>query len=489
MKKRSLLIVPALLTPLVLVLTAFCVLMSPGIGFAQWEPDVRLTFADSFSALQPACMRALAVGPTGTLHVVWTDNRDGNTEIYYKHSTDHGTTWSADSRMTNDPQISTSPSVSTSGEEVNVVWSDERQGQGWPEVFFKQSTDGGLNWGPDTRLAENATDALCPSSASWGPNIYVLFWDDTGLPRIYYKHSTDHGTTWSADSILSNSTGGFPISALAVSDSVVYAFWTRLSPRQVYFRRSTDAGGTWAPEARLTANTSGTQTFPSVSASGPDVHLVWHSSTGSTMAVFYKRSTDYGVTWTPDTLLTLTPARAMYPSVSSSGARVGVSWQGDSLTSGGYGRNYYKASTDHGATWSPDTCLSGDFLSYPSSPFPCIALDGAAKHLVWEDGLGLGGGNYEIYYKRDLGNISGAWEDLSSRPAPWPTRLTVFPNPFVSFAAIPGHSSDRFALYDVSGRIVGTYRGNRIGSDLSTGVYFLKVASGDSRPVRIVKVR
>jgi len=34
-----------------------------------------------------------------------------------------------------------------------------------------------------------------------------------------------------------------------------------------------------------------------------------------------------------------------------------------------------------------------------------------------------------------------------------------------------------------------TCRGDKIGSDLSTGVYFLKVASGDSRPVRIVKVR
>ena len=230
------------ITPFVLVLAAFLLICSPAVSFAQWEPDVRLTFDDSSSNLQPSCMRALAVGPTSTLHVVWTDGRDGGYgEIYYKRSTDQGTTWSADCRMTNDPQVSTSPSVSTSEAEVNVVWSDERQGQGWPEAFFKQSTDGGLNWGPDTRLSPNATDALCPSSASWGPNIYVLFWDNTGLARIYYKRSTDHGANWSADSILSNSTNGFPISAIAVSDSVVYAFWTRGSTlKQVYFLRPAD---------------------------------------------------------------------------------------------------------------------------------------------------------------------------------------------------------------------------------------------------------
>jgi len=205
------------------------------------------------------------------------------------------------------------------------------------------------------------------------------------------------------------------------------------------------------------------------------------------MAVFYKRSTDYGVTWTPDTLLTLTPAWAVYPSVSSSGARVGVTWQGDSVLSAAYGRNYYKASTDHGATWSPDTCLSRDFLSYPSSPFPCIALDGAATHLVWMEGVG--GENTEIFYKHNLGNISGAWEDLSTRPAPYATHLKVSPNPFVSFAAIPGHSSERFAIYDVSGRRVGFCKGDRVGEGLSPGVYFVRGQDSASAPLRIVKVR
>jgi hypothetical protein len=54
---------------------------------------------------------------------------------------------------------------------------------------------------------------------------------------------------------------------------------------------------------------------------------------------------------------------------------------------------------------------------------------------------------------------------------------------------VPGHSSDRFFLYDVSGRRVGTYKGDRIGEGLRAGVYFIRAESGDGKPVRVVKVR
>jgi hypothetical protein len=65
----------------------------------------------------------------------------------------------------------------------------------------------------------------------------------------------------------------------------------------------------------------------------------------------------------------------------------------------------------------------------------------------------------------------------------------LIPNPFASFASVLGHSSDRFALFDISGRKVGTYRGDRVGSDVHQGVYFLRPESGGGRPVRVVKVR
>jgi hypothetical protein len=63
------------------------------------------------------------------------------------------------------------------------------------------------------------------------------------------------------------------------------------------------------------------------------------------------------------------------------------------------------------------------------------------------------------------------------------------PNPFASFATIPGYEAERFALYDISGRLVGIYRGDRIGEGLSPGVYFLKPEARGGRPLRVVKLR
>ncbi len=69
------------------------------------------------------------------------------------------------------------------------------------------------------------------------------------------------------------------------------------------------------------------------------------------------------------------------------------------------------------------------------------------------------------------------------------TSYSAFPNPFTSFATVPGHVSERFALYDISGRKVGVFKGNRIGFGLSAGVYFLRSEGKEAKPLRVVKVR
>jgi len=63
------------------------------------------------------------------------------------------------------------------------------------------------------------------------------------------------------------------------------------------------------------------------------------------------------------------------------------------------------------------------------------------------------------------------------------------PNPFTSFASVPGHEKERFALYDIEGRQVGTYKDDRVGEGLSPGVHFLRPEGGNAKPLRVVKVK
>jgi len=124
------------------------------------------------------------------VHIVWYDARDGNWEIYYKRSTDAGINWSADVRMTNNTSNSLWPSVAVSGSVVQVVWSDARN---WDdEIYYKRSIDAGVNWGADRRLTNNTSDSDFPSVAVSGSLVHVV-WQDyrDGNPEIYYKRDTN----------------------------------------------------------------------------------------------------------------------------------------------------------------------------------------------------------------------------------------------------------------------------------------------------------
>lgn len=67
--------------------------------------------------------------------------------------------------------------------------------------------------------------------------------------------------------------------------------------------------------------------------------------------------------------------------------------------------------------------------------------------------------------------------------------LKANPNPFITYATVPGHEKERFDLYDIAGRHIKTYQGDRIGEGLPAGVYFLRLTGKDTAPARIVKVR
>ncbi|MEO7292522.1 MAG: T9SS type A sorting domain-containing protein, partial [Ginsengibacter sp.] len=82
---------------------------------------------------------SLSVSGLGA-HVVWQDNRNGNYEIYYKRSIDGGISWGTDTRLTSNTAFSYSPSVSVSASVVHVVWTDERDNNA--EIYYKRDPTG-----------------------------------------------------------------------------------------------------------------------------------------------------------------------------------------------------------------------------------------------------------------------------------------------------------------------------------------------------------
>lgn len=378
----------------------FFVLFITIITQAQWQPDVRLTNDPAVSNLVNGNSHAIAA-ICNTLHIVWSDNRSGNYEIYYKRSVDGGSVWGADTRLTTNNALSWSSSVAATGNVVHVIWADHRDTGQLGEIYYKRSTNGGLSWGQDTRLTNDTSVSRDPSVTVSGLVVHVVwedFRDASEHQEIYYKRSTDGGVTWEADRRMTINPLNSYDPSVAVNGSIVHIIWEDLrngannGNTELYYKRSSDNGTNWSQDTRLT-NDSSISTLPSVSVSGATVNVIWSDFRDGNSEIYYKRSTNDGITWEADTRLTNNPGVSSSDNVTSYGQIVHVAWREER---DGNAEIYYKRSTDRGNNWEPDVRLTNNT---GISDFPSITAWGPAIHIIWQDNRE---GNSEIYYKRDL---------------------------------------------------------------------------------------
>ncbi|MBM3315998.1 exo-alpha-sialidase, partial [candidate division WOR-3 bacterium] len=134
-----------------LVLLAACPLL------AEWEPPVELAHNDTACYLALANCWALAAS-RDTLHAVWYDKRSGGFEVYYRRSSDGGTLWQPEARLTTDTVYSGYPAVAVSGRFVHVVWVQgiDARGDSWDQVMYRRSTDGGETWESALQLSHSS---------------------------------------------------------------------------------------------------------------------------------------------------------------------------------------------------------------------------------------------------------------------------------------------------------------------------------------------
>ena len=461
---------------LILLITEYSLLI------AQWQPDNRLTNNSAPSEYPTITASGLV------LHVTWRDERDGNAEIYYKRSSDGGSNWVSDTRLTNNSSVSHNPSISALGLNVHVVWRDERDGN--EEIYYKRSTDGGLNWGSDTRMTNNNEGSEDPVIISSGLNVYLV-WQDSrdGNMEIYFKRSTDGGSNWGIDTRLTNNPFFSVNASIAVSGSTIHIVWEddRNTPGvnfEIYYKRSGNEGITWGADVRMT-NNIGYSWFSSVSASGLYAQIVWTEDENSYGEIYHKRSTDDGSNWTANTRISSNDSmNSEYPYVITSGTYVHLVWYD---VRDGNNEIYYKRSGDYGMNWVTDTRLT---INDADSRFPNITISGSEVHLVWQDDRNL---NDEIYYKK---NPTGNPVGIENIDVKIPNEFSLsqnYPNPFnpttnIEFN-IPKTSFVKLTVYDVLGKeiavlvnedlIAGTYKYDWDASEWTSGIYYYQLISGE----------
>ena len=152
-----------------------------------WDSRVRLTYTSGSSY-----MSHLAINVAKVIFLVWYDKTPGNFDIYFKKSQDGGQTWSSPARLTYNSGDSVSPCIHVdSPSTLHVAWVDNTPGV--YEIYYKGSTDGGSTWSALERLTWNSNTgggASGPCLTADNENRVRIVWADISQGsnnEIYFK--------------------------------------------------------------------------------------------------------------------------------------------------------------------------------------------------------------------------------------------------------------------------------------------------------------
>ncbi len=109
--------------------------------------------------------------------LVWDDDRHGDTELYLARLDADGAKATDEVRLTNATTFSGFPAAAWSGSELGVVWEDDRDGPS--QIFFARFDESGAPLDGPVKLSNSNGNAY-DSALVWNGSEYAAAWDDGG---------------------------------------------------------------------------------------------------------------------------------------------------------------------------------------------------------------------------------------------------------------------------------------------------------------------
>jgi hypothetical protein len=271
----------------------------------------------------------LAVTSTGTVYATWMNEYT----IVFARSTDHGATWSTPIKVSG--KISSDKpwmGISKNGTDIYITFAKGTGG----DLYETHSHDGGSTFSTAQLIGTVAgTHYFYPNglvvlpngaavmSASQYPNTNRQA--STSPISISTFRSTNGGTTWTrvnVDSVFAGPTyvtSSTTTLAGDASGNLVIEYGGSTSPGVngvIWVQRSTDGGLTWTGKTQISPATGGgDSSFPAITAgAGGDFRLTYMDSRTGAWNVWYRASTNGGVTWSADAKLSDAASGASYKS-------------------------------------------------------------------------------------------------------------------------------------------------------------------------------
>ncbi len=295
--------------------------------------------------------------------------------------------------------------------------------QGRHDIVVARSQDFGRSW--YFAIAEHSPEVVIdkPVLAVRGPNVYVSFNHDQTL-AVAASH--DYAQNFSSTVLNPGAGPGWSLAAGATVDPVgnVYFSWTAYPrtniltrPVEVFVSRSADGGRNWsttpmdvssaAPGCAAQVCSAGFMASQMALASDDAgiIYALWNSGSavGGPERIYFSSSTNEGQNWSAKVDVSNAPfgVEHCFPAITAGTAGdVRIAWMDTrkvDTQNHPLWNTFYRASTNGGATWWPESQLSRpvrgyDYIRPNGFLFPfgnlfSIGIDNlASTHVVWGEG-------------------------------------------------------------------------------------------------------
>lgn len=292
---------------------------------------------------------SLAVDLKGNVHIVWSDSRDGNYEVYYTKLNSRGDILISEKRLTAaDLKYSLGASIAVDTQDnLHIIWIDNRnEGKHLKGIYYKKLDSEGNEIIHDTRIASISKETgMAATGTSEKPlvasvhmvdsrgNLHLIFFDeaynpisDRYEPLYFYEKLDNQGNMLIDRLMLTDCFPDLPSISQDWKDNVYIVFsdikigWANLllqhdpgftllygskwrppisykDPfRQIFYMKLNDQGGIETKEEWLTADAHRSICPKVILDKEGNPYVFWLSSSGEGYQLLYKRRTSFSTT-------------------------------------------------------------------------------------------------------------------------------------------------------------------------------------------------
>ncbi len=345
---------------------------------------------------------------SGTLVMVWVDERNGDSDIYGQRFSGDGTPLGDNFRMNDDngvaSQISPSVAIDSSGDFV-AAWSDYRDPGDEANIYARRFSSDGTPLGGDFKVNDdtNVESHSRPSVSIGASGAFVVAFEDyrNGDADIYAQRYADNGTALGSNFLVNDDATGTSqnnVSLAADAGGNFVAVWmdSRDSDNNIYAQRYSYDGIAQGFNFKVNDDAgSSRQHFPVVAYDGMgDFAVSWTDERGAYAQIYAQRyagdGTPQGVNFQVTQDIGTTSPNSPSISKDDTGKFV-IAWQAYM----GSDLNIYAQRLASDGSALGGNFLVNDDVGEVYQQEPSVAMDGSGNFVIaWYDSRNL---NTDIY--------------------------------------------------------------------------------------------